>query len=284
MSYSDNKRAIEVMIGSDNEVSVNEPARKKQKRTSIEKRQIFHNNDDETMFEELYDTITSTQIIINLNIPSCINQQIAAFAVGIVENCKTKHCNNKIILLYQDFEDNSYRSNKYYQHDGDSDFREHSFCYKCMNNTEKCNLCGILKLISNDTTSICKCKCNEKLMRYKCEECKRRKRIESIFWCECYSGLCIKCYDPQKTGKYVLCKCNYCGNNIPKSHKHCTEKVVLNEYDPTKWNFIYCAHRWCQELVCSNCDNYPTMRCNKCGRTCYFCNKHEFIEWKCSCV
>eukprot|EP01084_Bolivina_argentea_P269221 457489_1 len=92
---------------------------------------VFSETYDQEQFEMLFTVLNEY-----LNIPTCINQKIAAFATGDVTYCDNEKCDLKVVMLYEDFEKET--DNKYYRVSNSGDL---VWCEECMSNTEVCS-CG----------------------------------------------------------------------------------------------------------------------------------------------
>ena len=76
-------------------------------------------------------SIQSSQLVNEMEIAECIIHEIAQYSIGIVLDCKNKHCDDKIIILSQDYENGYIDSiqNQYYKPDKQNC---EYYCSECM--------------------------------------------------------------------------------------------------------------------------------------------------------
>eukprot|EP01084_Bolivina_argentea_P291100 500262_1 len=79
--------------------------------------------DDQSQCKIIFDSIEQSELSHVLSIPSYINKEISEYATGVIKDCATDNCTEKVILLNKDFENNypihnsygfDYRNNKFY--------------------------------------------------------------------------------------------------------------------------------------------------------------------------
>eukprot|EP01084_Bolivina_argentea_P036471 67482_1 len=269
MSHMNKRKLSELShISNDNE---QEPQNKRQK--------IMN----EEQFSLIFQSINSSELINKIQVPSSVIQEIAAYSVGYLYQCKNMECMNKVVILQSDFDEGIFSSeeNKYYKWNGcnDGGAEKNCYCSECMTHTEPCNDCnnGLLfptkctfcdfgdvfpvTVCDNDYCDVSHCDDCDKILCYGCStSC-------------CYGNYCPEC----ASGKYKNFTCGSCDNYIGATHKNCNPFLeACDEREKVEWleshDFTFCANYLCETVICVKCALSVT--CEQCERERYVCQSH----------
>ncbi len=102
---------------------------------------IYSHPDDIDDFECQMKIITKTQFVSTMSIPTLVCKEIAEYSIGMLQDCETGQCSEKIVSIWQDQEDEEFENNVHYHHQHFNSF----YCMDCYNSGltpyEKCESC-----------------------------------------------------------------------------------------------------------------------------------------------